>query len=54
MTMRDYLKEKLNGRKWVVARRSAKLEASGYVVFFSVKGWANVKDAARIAGVVEI
>lgn len=47
MTIRDYMIQRLNGRKWVVARKSARLEARGYEVFLSQAAYiALCRDAA--------
>lgn len=47
MTIREYMVQRLNGRKWVVARRSDRLEARGYEVFLSQSAYrAMCREAA--------
>jgi len=50
MTIRDYMVQRFNGRKWVVARETAKMIAKGYEVFLSQREWAALKSNAAANG----
>ena len=53
MTMQAYMIQQLNGRKWVVAKKSARLVARGYEVFLSEKAHRAMHVQAAKAGVVD-
>ena len=50
MTFRDYMTQRLNGRKWVVACQSSRLVAKGYEVFLSQKQYKAMDLEAHKAG----
>jgi hypothetical protein len=39
MMVLDFMAQRFSGRKWVVARKSPRLEARGYEVFLSQKAY---------------
>jgi hypothetical protein len=53
MTFRDFMVQRFNGRKLVVARKSEQLIARGYEVFLSQRQYRELDMAAQAAGYSE-
>lgn len=53
MTVRDFMVQRVNGRKWVIARQSARLVAKGYEVFLSQAAYRAICREGAAAGATD-